>query len=140
MELKTIKNITADSFSKYGVVIDLNPDSKDGWEIVVRAESPGWRIAVLEFSRKTAKVIENHPSSKESFEPVSGTALLAAAENGSPEDFEVFLLDRPVCLNEGIWHQVISLSATSKVKITENLKVTCEYFELENDITPGVGY
>jgi len=138
MGFKNITNITAEAFSKYGTVIEFTPKMYDGWEILVREEKSGWRIALLEFTRKTTKILENHPTSKESFEPVKGTAILIAAENGTPESFEVFLLDKSVCLNEGIWHQVISLSEVSQVKITENLEVTCEYYNLPHEIAPGI--
>jgi hypothetical protein len=39
-------------------------------------------------------------------------------------------LDRAVVLNEGIWHEVMSLSDVSTVKITENNDVTDEYRDL----------
>ena len=136
MNFSEIKNITIGDFSKYGVIIDLTPHCSGGWEILVKSENTGWRIAVLEFSTKTARNLECHPLSKESFEPLSGTALLILALNDNPQDFEVFLLDKPVCLNEGIWHQVISCSEASKVKITENLEVTSEYYELNGEIKP----
>lgn len=133
---KEIQNITSENFSKYGVVIDLTLRSADGWEILVKVEQAGWRIAVLEFSRKSVKTLECHPSSRESFEPMSGTALLILAPNENPGDYEAYLLDRPVCLNEGIWHQIISFSEISKVKITENLEVESEYYELKGELKP----
>lgn len=140
MGTKPILNITPSAFSKYGTVLTFTDKCVDGFEIVVRAENTGWRIALLEFSRKTTKVVENHPHSKESFEPISGMSLLMVAENSTPEEFEVFLLDQPICLNEGVWHQVISLSEVSKVKITENLEVECEYHQLQNEVSPFVLY
>lgn len=131
---RSIRNITPEGFATYGDVIGLKPDSVDGWEIVVKAEENGWRIAVLEFSRRTTAVLERHPDSRESFEPLKGvTLLLAAAEGDTPDNFSVFLLDKPVCLHKGIWHQVISLSEVSQVKITENLDVSCEYHGLSNE-------
>ena len=140
MELKNISNITAEAFSKYGTVIEFTPKMYDGWEILVREEKSGWRIALLEFTRRTTKILESHPTSKESFEPVKGTAILIAAENNAPESFEIFLLDKPVCLNEGIWHQVVSLSEVTQVKITENLEVSCEYYNLPGEITPVISF
>lgn len=137
--MKPINFITPEAFEKYGTVIDLKPDSKDGWEIVVRVENTGWRIAVLEFSRRGTDKLEKHPLSKESFEPFKGSAILIAAEENAPENYEAFFLDRPVCLKEGVWHQVISLSESCKVKITENLEVACEYYHLQEEVTPCLG-
>lgn len=138
MKMQPIRFITQETFEKYGMVIELKPHSKDGWEVVVTAPVSGWRIAVLEFSRRTAGRLENHPSSKESFEPLKGTAVLLVAENSAPENFEAFLLDQPVCLNEGVWHEVISLSEAAQVKITENLEVDCEYHTLSNEAAVNI--
>jgi len=51
-----------------------------------------------------------------------------------PETYEVFLLDRPVCLHEKVWHQVICLSEKATMKITENLDVACVYHDLTKPI------
>ena len=133
MKIQSIQFITQEAFERFGMVIELKPHSKDGWEVVVKSQGDGWRIAVLEFFRRTAVRLENHPSSKESFEPLKGTTVLLVAENSTPGNFEAFLLDRPVCLNEGVWHEVISLSDGAQVKITENLEVDCEYYTLSGE-------
>lgn len=135
MEIKTL-NPTA--FKPYGQLIAFTDAKEDGWEIVVTHKSAGWRVALLEFSRKAATRLEHHPNSKETFEPISGVALLIVAKHDSPEDYEVFLLDQPISINPGIWHEVISLSEMTQVKITENLDVTCVYRELPLEIAPRI--
>ncbi|MDZ5038549.1 hypothetical protein GNF66_15660 [Clostridium perfringens] len=45
-------------------------------------------------------------------------------------------MDKPICLYKGIWHQVISLSDSASVKITENLDVTSEFYYFESEILP----
>ena len=142
MKSKTIKNISVENFLKYGVVINLTPKHEDSrFKVLIQEEkNTGWRIAVYEYIRKATKVLENHPSSKESFEPLLGTTLLIVAENSKPEDFEIFLLDKPICLYEGVWHQVITLSEVSQVKITENLKVNSEFYNFKNEISPCILY
>ena len=132
-EKKYIGNITPEAFARYGDVIALKPTSIDGWEVVVRVSDKGWRIAVLEFSRKATGELEKHSDSRESFEPLKGVALLLVSVDAEPENFEVFLLDQPVCLYAGIWHQIISISEVSQVKITENLEVSCVYHQLLNE-------
>jgi ureidoglycolate hydrolase len=138
MNSKCIKNVTRESIAPYGVLLEPTGMSKTGFEIIVREENTGWRLAVLEIERKSSKTIENHPTSMESFEPVYGVTLIILAPNGTPENFEVFLLDKPICLDKGIWHQVITLSEKSMVKITENLNVTSEYYNFENDLVPAL--
>ncbi len=135
---KHIQNLTPEAFNKYGTILQFTDKMSDGWEIRVTSDNPGWRIALLEFSRKSTHTLEYHPKSKESFEPMSGIALLLVAENKTPQDYEVFLLDEPICLDAGVWHQVISLSAKTLVKITENLDVDCVYFELDHEVEPVI--
>ncbi|MEI8200884.1 MAG: hypothetical protein WCG21_12545 [Eubacteriales bacterium] len=129
-----IQTLTNAAFNKYGTILQFTEKMSDGWEILVTSNNPGWRIALLEFSRKSTRKLEYHPDSKESFEPVSGVCLLITAGHETPGEYEVFLLDRPVCLDAGVWHQVISLSEKTLVKITENLNVACVYHELDHEI------
>lgn len=139
MSIKEIKNITKDNFSKYGVVIDSKPEFIDGkFEVLISEKNYGWRIAIYEYIRKGTKKLENHPTSKESFEPLIGVSLLIVAENPRPSEFEVFLLDKPICLYEGVWHQVLSLSEVAQVKITENYDVNSEFYEFDEEIIPVI--
>ena len=57
-------------------------------------------------------------------------------ESGLGELIEAFLLDRPVCLNEGVWHDVFALSDTAVVKIAENLDVGSEFYDLPSPLVP----
>jgi ureidoglycolate hydrolase len=136
MELKAINIITSDKFKQYGKIIELTPNHVDGFDVLITETGHGWRIAVFEVKRKTTGIMENHPLSMESFEPMFGTSLLIVAENCMPEAFEIFLLDKPVCLYAGVWHQIISLSDVSQVKITENLEVTSEFYNFKNKLRP----
>jgi ureidoglycolate hydrolase len=141
MNSKPILNITTDNFAKYGTVLEFSKSFTGVFEIIVKhPANSGWRIALLRHSQKTGKVMECHPSSMETFEPLSGMLLMIVAEHDAPQDFEVFLLDKPVCLHAGVWHQVISLAAESQVKIVENNEVESEYYELKNDISAALIY
>jgi len=140
-----IRTIDEASFAPYGDVLDFTSTkpSDEGafgrFQIITRSEDPtGWRLALLRFSNRECRRLEQHPSSKESFEPVSGVSLLFLAVPGHPEQVEAFLLDRPVCLNEGVWHDVVALSQSAVVKIAENLNVESEIIELERPWAPRV--
>lgn len=135
---KKIQTLSPEAFNKYGTILKFTEKMSDGWEILITSDNPGWRIALLEFSRKSTHVLEYHPKSKESFEPMRGVSLLIVAENSTPQDYEVFLLDEPICLEVGVWHQVISVSEKTLVKITENLNVDCVYYELDHEIEPHI--
>lgn len=130
-----LKSISKKEFEKYGKVLEFsNADSDKSFEIVITEEKEPWRLAVFRYSNKTVKRMECHPASLESFEPLSGLTVLIVAEHESPEAYEAFILDKPVCLYKGIWHQTLSLTEEAQVKIAENLEVTSEFFELEKEI------
>lgn len=140
-----IKTIDEVSFAPYGDVLDFTPSkpSEEGdfgrFQIITRAEDPtGWRLALLKFSNRECRRLEQHPTSKESFEPVSGVSLLFLAAPGPLGKVVAFLLDRPVCLNRGVWHDVVAISREAVVKIAENLEVESEIVELEQPWVPQV--
>lgn len=134
MERK-ILTISKESFEHFGKVIEFSENTDDNFEIIVKEENEPWRIAVYRYKDKSVRRMENHPTSKESFEPLIGTTLIMVAENDTPQDYKVFLLDRPICLDKGVWHQVISLSDEASVKITENLDVTSEFYEFDKEVS-----
>lgn len=137
--MKSLKVIKKDSFSRYGEILAFPPDSMDNFYIVTTEEREPWRLAVFRYKNKEIKQIECHPESMESFEPLCGITVLIVAENGSPEEYEAFILDQPVCLKKGIWHQVLALTEEAQVKITENLNVSSEFYELKKPISVFLG-
>lgn len=134
-----LESVTREAFAPYGTVLEFPEACTDNFYIVdTEAEQP-WRVAVFRYSNKEIKVIENHPASKESFEPLKGLTVLLVAEHEDPEAFRAFILDKPVCLKKGVWHQVLALTPEAEVKITENLEVESEFYEYETAKSVGVG-
>ena len=125
-----IENITTENFAPFGYVLEFTPEMTEPFHIIVREEKDPWRLALLRFDRQDVEKIENHPDSMESFEPLEGASVLYVAENKSPEKIRAFFLDKPICLYKGVWHEVQALSSHAKVKITENLEVKAEYYNL----------
>ncbi len=131
---KSIKNINRDTFKPYGFVIEQNSEDPKGFQIILtEAGKVGWRIAVSKLTKDVVLGMGKHPDSMESFEPVSGVTVLLVALPETPENFEVFLLDRPVCLFKNIWHATLTLSEYALVKITENLEVNSEHYQFETE-------
>lgn len=129
---KHILNISKDNFGKYGTIIDFTGRKDDPeFEVIISHKDDPWRIAMLRVKNKEFTFLEKHPSSLETFEPVEGMCLLLLSLGTQKCDFEVYLLDKPVCLNKDVWHGIVSLTCVSKVKITENLEVDTEYYNLE---------
>ena len=134
-----IQAVSKEAFEKYGRVIEFTPGVEDNFEIVARETDCPWRVAVFRYTNKSAGTFENHPHSMETLEPLKGLTLLLVAENNSPENFEAFILTKPVCLFKGCWHQVIALTAEAEIKITENLEVTSEFYVFPKAIEAVAG-
>ena len=131
-----IKTITSQNFRRYGKIIaypnkHLKGKKKNLFCIVLtEGKHTGWRIAYLIVRDKRIRRLERHPFSFESFEPMVGKALLYVTEKKDKNRIECFYLDRPIILNKGVWHGVVTQSTESEMKLTENLKVKCHYWPL----------
>lgn len=118
-----IKVLEADQFAPYGMVIQTTANDVP-FDIKLKEIASGWRIAILEITNRTTKQLHCHPDSLEVFELVDGSVILLVASAEKPDDVEAFLLDKPVCVNKGVWHSTIALSEKATVKIIENLVVS----------------
>lgn len=131
-----IKNISTESFRKYGWVIDYpekdkQKKDKNLFRIVLReSKRLGWRIAYLVVRDKVVSKLEHHPGSYESLEPVKGRAVLFVSESKDLRKIKSFYLDKPVVLKKKIWHAIVSLTNESEIKITENAQVECVYWQV----------
>lgn len=129
-----LESIHSETFQKYGKVLEFTPGYEDPFEIIVTEDHEPWRLAVFRYQNKTVKRMECHPRSLESFEPLQGMTVLIVAEHDRPSEYQAFILDKPVCLYKGIWHQVLALTDEAQVKIAENLEVESEFYELEHEV------
>ena len=134
-----IENITTETFAPFGYVLEFTPEMTEPFHIIVREDKEPWRLALLRLDWQCIKRLENHPLSMESFEPLEGVSVLFVSENNSPNKIRAFLLDKPICLFKGVWHEILALSSNAKVKITENLEVTTEYYNLEKPLQVFAG-
>ncbi|HVI41254.1 MAG TPA: hypothetical protein VM577_11375 [Anaerovoracaceae bacterium] len=133
--MKHINYITKDNFGKYGTIIDFTgKENNPQFEVIITHEEDPWRIAMLRVEEREFTFLEKHPSSLETFEPVEGMCLLLVSLETQKINYDVFLLDRPVCLDKDVWHSIVTLTAVSKVKITENLEVATEYYNLDKSL------
>lgn len=134
-----LRSIRKENFEKYGTVLEFSPEQREDFCIMVTEKEAPWRLAVFRYRNKEIQRIECHPTSFESFEPLHGLSVLVVAEHENPEAYEAFILDKPICLKKGIWHQVLSLTDEAEVKITENLEVDAEFWDLKDPIQTYVG-
>ncbi len=136
-----LHKLTHKSIRPYGHIIDAacvrHKPGDNGFGIIYKERSSGWRIAYLVVKKTVMTRLENHPNTAETFEPVKGRAAIALASHKSPKKFRVFLLDKPVVLKKGVWHSIAALTKKCEIKICEGLKVREVYHKLDTPIMPG---
>lgn len=138
--MKFIKNLTSETFDMFGKILELNQSVPENFQVIINENGEvGWRIALSRITNRSIEKIARHPDTRESFEPLYGVAVLCVALPDCPEGYEIFLLDKPVCLYKNIWHAILSLSEYAVIKICENHTVTSEVYELNASIIVCVG-
>ncbi len=123
-----VESVSVTTFKPFGTVLEFLPGDTSNFYIADTEPDNPWRVAVFRYSNKEIQKIECHPTSKESFEPLHGITILLVAEHETPEDCHAFILDKPVVLAKGVWHQTLSLTPEASVKITENLEVESVFY------------
>lgn len=137
-----IENLDAENFRPYGEILEANeanlkyPYSDSSFHVLAQARSTGWRLAALKFRTRELRFLQVHRTTMETFEPVSGVMVLCVNDRPSAEGLRAFLLDRPILLHTQVWHNILTLSAESIVKITENAEVDAEDIELDVPLAP----
>jgi len=102
--------------------------------VIFKEFAEGWQIGYLEQMGKNLKELECHPTTPEVFVPIKGKSILLLSVKPG-EEIVAFKLDKPIILNRGVWHGVISLTEKSEILIVENQGVTDEFCELKEPIT-----
>lgn len=131
-----IQRITPENFLPFGTVLDFQPDPPDP-RFEVKVERPGgagWRLAVFCVTIREAERLECHPSTPESFIPCGGTGVLLCAAPDTPDEVHAFLLDRPVCMAPGAWHEVVALSERAYFQVTEDIDVCSRFHNFEKPV------
>lgn len=136
-----ILKLTHKAIRPYGRIIDASyarfKPGDNGFGVVFSERSTGWRIAYLVVRKRRITRLESHPNTAETFEPVSGRAAIALATRARPDAYKLFMLDKPVVLKKGVWHNVVALTGRCEIKICEAIKVREAYHILKEPIAPG---
>jgi ureidoglycolate hydrolase len=125
-----IEPIAPEGFEPFGWVISHDPDGERFQVITADPDATGWQIACNRIANRGVDQLARHPNTLESFEPLTGVAVLVLAPAGAPDNLRAFLLDRPVCIRKNIWHATLTLSEVATVKISENVHVDAEFHPL----------
>lgn len=129
-----IEKLSVKSFKSFGKIIEypnreVKGKTRNLWRVLhTESQRVGWRVAYLVLRDKSIGRMECHRASDETFEPVKGQALFFVSHEKDLNNIRCFLLDRPIILNKGTWHGLISVSEETEIKITENAKVSCKYW------------
>ena len=141
-----LQPLTAEAWAPFGTLIEIaQPDperaraGENEFKVVDQSENAdGWRLAVQIVRGRTLHQVGRHPSSNESFEPVTGVAAICVAPPAAPDRLQAFVLDKPVVVNANVWHGLIALSGEAVVKIAENRVMTGENRRLETPLRIGL--
>ena len=85
--------------------------------------SNGYLMSYYSLKRRSTNSMENHPNTKEAFEPICGASIIVVAYGPKPEKLEAFVLDKPIVVYESVWHTIITLSQIVTMRIIENTEV-----------------
>ena len=133
-----IHKLTHKNIRPYGYIIDKRCVKDNGrgnrFGILLKEQSKGWRIGFLILRERSIKKLEMHPDSLETFEPIKGACIIALAAGKAPDRPKVFLLDKPVVLKKGVWHDVAACRGACEIKIFENIEVGVKYHRLKREI------
>ena len=148
MAATTIPLITlnAEAFAPFGVILEnLEPkaeaiasNSNEFRVIDKSVNKDGWRLAIYIVRERVLTSIQQHPDTRESFEPVSGMSVIVVAPPNEQEKLAAFVLDKPVVLAEGTWHAMLALSKEAIVKIAENNVLSSVNVTLERPMSIGL--
>lgn len=126
------EEVNSSNFMPYGGIIDFSAGNhNERFEVVIFEETQPWRIAMYRETQKSIARLEAHLESIETFEPVKGIGVLVVSHPDLPNEIKGFLITKPIYLNKGIWHNVISLTSEVVFKITENKEVESVFHELD---------
>ncbi|HHX26922.1 MAG TPA: hypothetical protein GX721_09675 [Firmicutes bacterium] len=107
--------------------------------VLFKESATSWQVGYLEQKADAFCRLECHPNTPEVFVPLKGESVIVLANTPVQQgQITAFRLDKPVVLNCGVWHGVISLDGLSEILIVENSDVIDEYFDLEKPIDVSV--
>ncbi|NLE65539.1 MAG: hypothetical protein GX606_06460 [Elusimicrobia bacterium] len=139
--MKNVLSPNSRNFRAFGKIIEYPDIAGKGtrrnlWRIIHTENAKvGWRVAYLVLRDKTIGRMGRHPRSDETFEPIKGKALLFVSKDKRIEDIQCFLLDKPIILFKGIWHNVLTLTPEAHIKICENASVTQDNWDLGSRVS-----
>jgi ureidoglycolate hydrolase len=137
MDIK-ISKINKLTFKTFGKVLipsirsipEVYEDGIFKFYVTFKEQANSWQMGYLEQIGKKVEKLECHPNTSEVFIPLSGDAVVLLSINPQ-KTISAFKLNKPIVLNKGVWHAVISLTKRSKILIVESSDVIDQYYNLK---------
>lgn len=124
------ERLTPEAFAPFGTLLRREEGGEPFQALHTDAESPGWRVALLDPPVGPLRRVHRHPDSEECFAPLWGSPCIAVAPPEDPERLRLFRLDEPVCMRRNVWHEVLAREP-ARVFIAENAVLSGEEYFME---------
>jgi len=138
-----IEFIDRENFLRYGETVEVvRPDpgraqrGEDEYRTLARINSNGWKIAMHCVRARWTDSLYVYDG-RRLLTPQVGTLLLCVAPPDRPQNVQVFVLDRPIALNVGIPHALLTLSAECWVQVCEDFETRSESQKLRKALVPA---
>jgi len=139
-----VTELSDEKFQAYGLTLKPNTSSdlmtfvtnELDFYILFREQGETWQVGYYVGYATSIDYVERHPNTPEVFVPLSGAPILVVLKNFNSQEIPIaFRLDKPVVINRGVWHNVISVSGKSEILIIESMGVVDEQKKLPFDLT-----
>lgn len=88
-------------------------------------------MAELPVVEESIAFLSLHDNTPEVFIPLEGTTILKVAKKADFSDCKVFLIDRPLMIDPGVWHGLACVNGVSRLLLVENREVHLEKKKIE---------
>jgi len=139
-----VTELSDKGFRPYGLILKPNASSHlasfaiDEFDFYILFQEQGatWQVGYYIGYATSIDYMERHPNTPEVFVPLSGAPILVVLKDFNSQEIPIaFRLDKPVVINRGVWHNVISASGKSEILILESMGVVDEQKKLPFDLT-----
>lgn len=138
-----LEPLDLENFLRFGEIVELRrPDpgraarGEDEYRSLARVPSNGWKIGLACVRARWTDCLYAY-NSRRLLTPQGGILLLCAAPPDKPQNVQIFVLDRPVALNAGIPHFVLTLTAESWLQVCEDFEAQSEQVRLRKALVPA---
>ncbi len=139
----TIEFVDRENFLRYGETVEVaRPDpgraqrGEDEYRTLARVNSNGWKIAMHCVRARWTDSLYAYDG-RRLLTPQGGALLLCVAPPDRPQNVQVFVLDRPIALNAGIPHALLTLSAECWVQVCEDFETRSQPHKLRKALVPA---